>query len=61
MGIDKLAAFLELGPEELRTQLMVLKQKSRQTRWSSGTLLEGEYVPTSDLDFCLKQVSIFCL
>ncbi|RUP50142.1 RNA polymerase I-associated factor PAF67-domain-containing protein [Jimgerdemannia flammicorona] len=56
MGIDKLAAFLELEPEELRTQLLVLKQKSRQTRWSSGTLLEGEYVPTSDLDFCLKQV-----
>ncbi|CAG8534751.1 17478_t:CDS:2 [Racocetra fulgida] len=39
MGIDKLAAFLEIEPEKL-----------------SGTLLEGEYVATSDLDFCLKQV-----
>ncbi|CAI2188844.1 2773_t:CDS:10 [Funneliformis geosporum] len=55
MGIDKLAAFLEIEAEELRTQLLIVKQKSRQQKWTSGTLLEGEYVTTSDLDFCLKQ------
>ncbi|CAG8626616.1 11523_t:CDS:10 [Dentiscutata erythropus] len=55
MGIDKLAAFLEIEPDKLRTQLLIVKQKSRQQKWSSGTLLEGEYVATSDLDFCLKQ------
>ncbi|CAB4415446.1 unnamed protein product [Rhizophagus irregularis] len=40
MGIDKLSAFLDIDAETLRTH---------------GTLLEGEYVTTSDLDFCLKQ------
>ncbi|KAG9304643.1 hypothetical protein G9A89_020207 [Geosiphon pyriformis] len=55
MGIDKLATFLEIDPEELRTQLLIFKQKSRQQKWSNGTLLEGEYVTTSDLDFCLKK------
>ncbi|CAG8514598.1 20056_t:CDS:10, partial [Racocetra persica] len=55
MGIDKLAAFLEIEPDKLRTQLLIVKQKSRQQKWISGTLLEGEYVATSDLDFCLKQ------
>ncbi|CEG77079.1 Putative Eukaryotic translation initiation factor 3 subunit L [Rhizopus microsporus] len=55
MGIEKLAKFLEVNPEELKTQLLVFKQKSRQYKWTSGSLLEGEYLPTSDLDFCLKQ------
>ncbi|CAJ0629834.1 6026_t:CDS:10 [Entrophospora sp. SA101] len=55
MSIDKLATFLETDPEKLRSQLLVVKQKSRQQKWTSGTLLEGEYATTSDLDFCLKQ------
>jgi translation initiation factor 3 subunit L len=55
MGIDKLAKFLEIEPEELKMQLLIFKQRSRQYKWVSGDLLEGEYLPTSDLDFCLKQ------
>lgn len=55
MGIDKLAKFLEIDAEELKAHLLVFKQKSRQYKWVSGDLLEGEYLPTSDLDFCLKQ------
>ncbi|KAI9269184.1 RNA polymerase I-associated factor PAF67-domain-containing protein [Phascolomyces articulosus] len=55
MGVDKLAKFLEMDPEELKMQLLVFKQKSRQIKWVSGDLLDGEYLPTSDLDFCLKQ------
>ncbi|KAI7867649.1 RNA polymerase I-associated factor PAF67-domain-containing protein [Spinellus fusiger] len=55
MGIDKLAKFLEVDAEELKVHLLVLKQKSRQFKWTQGNLLEGEYMPTSDLDFCLKQ------
>ncbi|EIE77654.1 hypothetical protein G6F46_004206 [Rhizopus delemar] len=55
MGIEKLAKFLEVDSEELRTQLLIFKQRSRQYKWTSGNLLEGEYLPTSDLDFCLKQ------
>lgn len=55
MGIEKLAKFLEMDKEELKMHLLVFKQKSRQYRWTSGDLLQGEYLPTSDLDFCLKQ------
>ncbi|KAF7729262.1 hypothetical protein EC973_004792 [Apophysomyces ossiformis] len=55
MGIEKLAKFLDIDAEELKVHLLVFKQKSRQIKWVSGDLLEGEYMPTSDLDFCLKQ------
>ncbi|KAL0077982.1 RNA polymerase I-associated factor PAF67-domain-containing protein [Phycomyces blakesleeanus] len=55
MGIDKLAKFLEVDAEELKVHLLILKQKSRQFKSVTGNLLEGEYMPTSDLDFCLKQ------
>ncbi|OZJ05635.1 hypothetical protein BZG36_01528 [Bifiguratus adelaidae] len=55
MGVDKLAAFLDMQPEELASQLIIFKQASRQERWRDATLLEGEYSPTSDLDFYLKQ------
>ncbi|KAF9154773.1 hypothetical protein BG015_012030 [Linnemannia schmuckeri] len=55
MGNAKLASFLEIEPEQLRTLLMMAKMRSRQIKWVEGTLLEGEYQGTSDLDFCLKQ------
>lgn len=54
MDLKKLAAFLEIDSEELRSQLLVFKQRSRQTRWNEGGLLEGEIVNTSDLDFALQ-------
>lgn len=55
--LHKLAGLIDLGPENLRTQLLVYKQRSRQTRWSEGGLLEGDIVNTSDLDFALEGVS----
>ncbi|KAG0078984.1 hypothetical protein BGZ90_003831 [Linnemannia elongata] len=55
MGNAKLASFLEIDPEQLRTLLMMSKIRSRQIKWVEGTLLEGEYQGTSDLDFCLKE------
>ncbi|CUS10883.1 unnamed protein product [Tuber aestivum] len=54
MDLNKLAAFIEVDPEVLRTQLLVYKQRSRQTRWIEGGLLEGDTVNTSDLDFALQ-------
>ncbi|RPA96449.1 hypothetical protein L873DRAFT_1772888 [Choiromyces venosus 120613-1] len=54
MDLKKLAAFIEVSPEVLRTQLLVYKQRSRQTRWIEGGLLEGETINTSDLDFALQ-------
>ncbi|RKP26165.1 RNA polymerase I-associated factor PAF67-domain-containing protein [Syncephalis pseudoplumigaleata] len=58
LPVTKLASFLDLTPEELTTQLMVLKGCSRQTRWVDGVLTSGERVPVSDVDFCIKQDSI---
>ncbi|KAJ8097335.1 RNA polymerase I-associated factor PAF67-domain-containing protein [Lipomyces tetrasporus] len=54
MNIEKLATFLEMDPEELRSALVVFKQKSRQVRWTEGSLLDGEMVNISDLDISLE-------
>jgi translation initiation factor 3 subunit L len=57
MDLGKLASFLETDVENLRTQLLVYKQRSRQIRWSENGLLDGETVNTSDLDFAIEGVS----
>ncbi|KAF8428701.1 translation initiation factor 3 complex subunit L [Tirmania nivea] len=54
VDLSKLAAFLDVDKEELRNHLLVFKQRSRQTRWVEGGLVEGEIVNTSDVDFALK-------
>ncbi|KAA8898947.1 translation initiation factor 3 complex subunit L [Sphaerosporella brunnea] len=54
MDINKLAKFVETDAETLRKQLIVYKQKNRQLRWTEGSLLEGELMHTSDLDFALQ-------
>ena len=54
MDLKKLAGFLEVEPEKLRSWLLVSKQRSRQMRWSDGGLLEGEMVNGSDLDYAIE-------
>lgn len=54
MDLNKLASFVETDSETLRKQLVVYKQKNRQVRWIEGSLLEGELIHTSDLDFALQ-------
>ncbi|KAJ1569964.1 Eukaryotic translation initiation factor 3 subunit L, partial [Nowakowskiella sp. JEL0078] len=54
LDIKKLAVFLNMTPEELRTQLLVFKHKTRQRGWESGSVLDGEYESTADLNFYLK-------
>lgn len=53
MDLKKLAGFLEVEPEKLRSWLLVNKQRSRQIRWSEGGLLEGEMVNTNELDYAM--------
>ncbi|KAJ3296841.1 Eukaryotic translation initiation factor 3 subunit L [Blyttiomyces sp. JEL0837] len=55
LRIDKLATFLDKSPEKLRTELLVYKHKTRQRRWESGSVSEGEYASASDIDFYVKQ------
>jgi translation initiation factor 3 subunit L len=61
MDLKKLAGFLEKEPEELRHWLLVNKQRSRQTRWTEGGLLDGDVFNSSDLDYALEGVSHLCL
>jgi translation initiation factor 3 subunit L len=58
MDLSKLAAFLEISTEDLRTKLIVFKQRSRQYKWTEAGLLNGEIVNISDLDFALQKVCI---
>ena len=57
MDLKKLAGFLEVQPEELRSLLLVNKQRTKQLRWTDQALLEGEWVNVSDLDYALQGVS----
>lgn len=57
MDLRKLAGFLEVDPDTLRSWLLVNKQRSRQMRWSEGGLLEGDVVNSSDLDYAVQGVS----
>ncbi|RKO91609.1 translation initiation factor 3 complex subunit L, partial [Blyttiomyces helicus] len=59
LGVDKLATFLDVSPDEVRMQLLVFKHKTRQRRWESGSVLEGEFGSASDLDFYLRQDLIY--
>lgn len=59
MDLKKLAGFLEVEPEKLRSWLLVNKQRSRQVRWSEGGLLDGDVTNSSELDYALQGVCKF--
>ncbi|PPJ54089.1 hypothetical protein CBER1_06320 [Cercospora berteroae] len=55
MDLTKLAGFLEVDADTLRSWLLVNKQRSRQVRHTGdGGLLEGDIVNTSDLDYAME-------
>lgn len=54
MDLTKLAGFLEVQPEELRSWLLVTKQRTKQLRWTERGLLDGELVNVSDLDYAMQ-------
>jgi len=51
MPIVKLAAFLNLDVESFRIALHNYKHKTSSLVWTSGTPLDGDRVPASDVDF----------
>jgi translation initiation factor 3 subunit L len=57
MDLKKLAGFLEVKPEELRSWLLVHKQRTKQLRSTEQGLLEGDWVNVSDLDYAMQGVS----
>ncbi|KAJ1553301.1 Eukaryotic translation initiation factor 3 subunit L [Cladochytrium tenue] len=55
LPVTKLASFLELTPEQTRTELLAYKHKTRQRRWEgAGALLDGEPAGPADLDFAVR-------
>ncbi|KAF2863766.1 eukaryotic translation initiation factor 3 [Piedraia hortae CBS 480.64] len=54
MDLKKLAGFLDVDAETLRSWLLINKQRSRQIRHSEGGLLEGDVVNSSDLDYTMQ-------
>jgi len=54
MDLTKLAGFLEVDADTLKSWLLVNKQRSRQVRHSEGGLLEGDVVNSSDLDYAMQ-------
>lgn len=57
LGTDKLAGFLGVGEEEVLEMLMTAKGAARKFTWQSGSLLEGETVGVSDINFGIDEVS----
>ncbi|KAK3368162.1 eukaryotic translation initiation factor 3 subunit L [Podospora didyma] len=54
MDLKKLAGFLDVKDDELRSWLLVNKQRSKQLRWTDHGLLDGELVNVNDLDYALQ-------
>lgn len=59
MDLNKLAGFLEVKPDELRSWLLVNKQRTKQLRWTDHGLLDGELVSVSDLDYAMQCVCFY--
>ncbi|ORY72583.1 RNA polymerase I-associated factor PAF67-domain-containing protein [Leucosporidium creatinivorum] len=55
LGTDKLAGFLGVGEEEVLEMLMTAKGAARKYTWVQGSLLEGETVGVSDINFGIDE------
>lgn len=59
LTISKLASFLDMGDEELRTIFMCFKHKMKNVVWTKGTSgLEGEFQSASEVDFYIDRSMI---
>jgi translation initiation factor 3 subunit L len=54
MDLTKLSGFLDVQPEELRSWLLVNKQRTKQLRWNDAGLLDGDLVNVSDIDYAMQ-------
>ncbi|GAA5968112.1 hypothetical protein JCM11641_003735 [Rhodosporidiobolus odoratus] len=55
LGTDKLAKFLEVEEEKVLEMLMAAKGAARKLTWSQGSLLSGEEVGVSDINFGIDE------
>lgn len=54
ISVTKLASFLDIDQELLRTALLCYKHKTRALKWTTGSVIEGEYASRTDLTFFIK-------
>lgn len=55
MDLPKLASFLDVKPDQIRSWLLAAKQRTKQLRWTDqNSLLDGELANVSDLDFAMQ-------
>lgn len=54
MDVGKLAKFLEISPDDVRSVLVNFKLKNRQLKWSEGDILEGDFSNVSEIDTALE-------
>lgn len=57
---DKLASFMDIDEEQVVEMMMILKNSTRNLKWTHGSLLEGEVINTSDLQFAIDTVRPIC-
>ncbi|XP_063446286.1 eukaryotic translation initiation factor 3 subunit L-like [Mytilus trossulus] len=56
LPLSKLAGFMEMPVEELKTHLMCFKHKMKNVVWTKGTSgLEGEFQSASEVDFYIDK------
>lgn len=56
LPLSKLAAFMEMSEDELRTHLMCFKHKMKNVVWMKGTSgLDGEFQSASEVDFYIDK------
>ncbi|GAA5848368.1 hypothetical protein JCM8547_004493 [Rhodosporidiobolus lusitaniae] len=55
LGTDKLAKFLDVEEEKVLEMLMTAKGAARKVTWSEGSLLQGEEVGVSDINFGIDE------
>ena len=63
LGSKKLANFLDADEEELVQEMMLMKQSSRcisRVGTEKGSLLHGQMITTSDLNFVIDEVGSSC-
>lgn len=62
LGAKKLANFLDADEEEMVQEMMVMKQVSKSVSRvagaEKGSLLDGQTITTSDLNFVIDEVSL---
>lgn len=55
MSVSKLASFMQMDEDTFRMLLIRYKHKTRQKKWQTGSVLQGEYTSQSDFNFYLRE------